>query len=243
MNKPTRICLWSGPRNISTALMYSFAQRPNCKVFDEPLYAHYLKSISEETRLRHPECSEILRTMENDGTKVVDFMLGDFPTNTNELFFKNMAHHILDLDIEFMKDVVNVILTRDPHDMLPSFDKVIENPSISEVGYKAHVELIEKLDAMEAPFVVVESRSILEDPEKQLRRICDAAGIEFMDKMLSWEPGARPEDGVWAKHWYTGTHSSSGFARYKPKSAPFPDHLKPLLEESSKYFEKLISYT
>ena len=243
MNKPTRICLWSGPRNISTALMYSFAQRPNCKVFDEPLYAHYLKSVSEETRLRHPECSEILRTMENDGTKVVDFMLGDFPTNTNELFFKNMAHHILDLDIEFMKDVVNVILTRDPHDMLPSFDKVIENPSISEVGYKAHFELIEKLDAMEAPFVVVESRAILEDPEKQLRRICDAAGIEFMDKMLSWEPGARPEDGVWAKHWYTGTHSSSGFARYKPKSAPFPDHLKPLLEESSKYFEKLISYT
>ena len=170
--------------------------------------------------------------MENDGAKVVDFMLGDFPTNTNELFL-NMAHHILDLDIEFMKDVVNVIITRDPHDMLPSFDKVIENPSIGK-GYKAHFELIEKLDAMEAPFVVVESRAILEDPEKQLRRICDAAGIEFMDKMLSWEPGARPEDGVWATP-YTGTHSSSGFARYKPNQLHFQTTLA--LLESSKYLK------
>ena len=108
MNKPTRICLWSGPRNISTSLMYSFSQRPNCQVFDEPLYAHYLRSVSEETRLRHPGCSEILRTMENNGKKVVDFMLGNFSGSTNELFFKNMTHHILDLDVEFMKDVVNV---------------------------------------------------------------------------------------------------------------------------------------
>ena len=230
MNKPTRICLWSGPRNISTSLMYSFAQRPNCQVFDEPLYAHYLRSVSEETRLRHPGCSEILRTMENNGKKVVDFMLGNFPDSTNELFFKNMAHHILDLDVEFMKDVVNVILTRDPRDMLPSFDKVIENPSISEVGYKANVELIEKLESMGAKFVVVESRSMLLNPEKQLSRICKAAGIKFIDDMLSWEPGARPEDGVWAKYWYTTTHSSSGFAKYKPKYEPFPEHLKQLLD-------------
>ena len=199
---------------------------PNCKVFDEPLYAHYLKSVSEET-LASSECSEILRTMENDGTKVVDFMLGDFPTNTNELFFKNMTHHILDLDGEFMKDVVNVILTRDPRDMLPSFDKVIENPSISEVGYKANVELIEKLESMGAKFVVVESRALLLNPEKQLTRICNAAGIKFIDDMLSWEPGARPEDGVWAKYWYTGTHSSSGFAKYKPNQLHFQTTLSP----------------
>ena len=223
--------------------MYSFAQRPNCQVFDEPLYAHYLRSVSEETRLRHPGCSEILRTMENNGKKVVDFMLGNFSGSTNELFFKNMTHHILDLDVEFMKDVVNVILTRDPRDMLPSFDKVIENPSISEVGYKAHVELIEKLESMGAKFVVVESRALLLNPEKQLTRICNAAGIKFIDDMLSWEPGARPEDGVWAKYWYTGTHSSSGFAKYKPKYEPFPEHLKQLLEESTQYFEKLIPYT
>ena len=147
MSNPVRICLWSGPRNISTALMYSFAQRPGCKVFDEPLYSHYLSNVSAENRQRHPECDVILDTMENDGSKVVDFMLGDFSKDTTAVFFKNMSHHILDLDKSFMKDVVNVILTRDPEDMLPSFDKVIESPSLRDVGYAAHTELIEDLEA------------------------------------------------------------------------------------------------
>ncbi len=109
MSNPVRICLWSGPRNISTALMYSFAQRPGCKVFDEPLYAHYLRNVSEENRKRHPESNVILETMENNGARVVDFMLGDFPEGTTEVFFKNMTHHILDLDISFMKNVINVM--------------------------------------------------------------------------------------------------------------------------------------
>ena len=222
MSNPVRICLWSAPRNISTSLIYSFAQRPGCRVFDEPLYAHYLSNVSEENRKRHPEYNVIIETMENDGAKVVDFILGDFSEGTTAVFFKNMTHHILDLDISFMKDVVNVILTRNPEDMLPSFDKVIESPSISDVGYAAHTELIAKLEDMGAPFVVVESRAILENPSRELSRICDAAGLPFDETMLSWEKGAREEDGVWAPHWYTGTHNSTGFQKYSPKKGEFP---------------------
>ena len=243
MSNPVRICLWSGPRNISTALMYSFAQRPGCKVFDEPLYAHYLRNVSEENRKRHPESNVILETMENNGARVVDFMLGDFPEGTTEVFFKNMTHHILDLDISFMKNVVNVILTRNPEDMLPSFDKVIESPSISDVGYAAHTELIAELEDMGAPFVVVESRAILENPRHELSRICDTAGLPFDETMLSWEKGAREEDGVWAPHWYAGTHNSTGFQKYSPKKGEFPERLRPLLEECLTYFEKIITYT
>ena len=242
MSNPVRICLWSGPRNISTALMYSFAQRPGCKVFDEPLYAHYLNNVDEENRLRHPEQEVILKTMENDGGKVVDFMLGDFPKETTEVFFKNMTHHILGLDKSFMKGVVNVILTRDPKDMLPSFDKVIESPSISDIGYEAHIELIAELEGMGAPFVVVESRAILENPERELGRICEAAGLQFDQVMLSWEKGAREEDGVWAPHWYTGTHNSTGFQKYRPKTDKFPTKLKPLLDECRPHFEKILTY-
>lgn len=242
MSNPARICLWSGPRNISTALMYSFAQRPGCRVFDEPLYAHYLSNVSLVNRQRHPEQEVILDTMENDGGKVVDFMLGDFPEGTTAVFFKNMTHHILDLDLSFMKDVVNVILTRDPQDMLPSFDKVIESPTISDVGYAAHTELIKDLEAMGAPFVVVESRAILENPERELSRICDAAGLQFDERMLSWERGAREEDGVWAPHWYTGTHNSTGFQKYTPKTTPFPPKLKTLLAECRPHFEKILTY-
>ena len=116
-----RICLWSGPRNISTALMYSFAQRSDTKVFDEPLYGYYLKNTNAKEY--HPGAEEILTTMEMDGKKVVDTMLNE--NSKPVLFFKHMTHHLLDLDRSFMSETVNVILTRNPYDMLPSFAKMI----------------------------------------------------------------------------------------------------------------------
>ena len=137
-NTIKRISVWSGPRNISTALMYSFAQRQDTQVFDEPLYGYYLKH--SKANAYHPGAEDILNTMETDGRKVVEMML-----TTSEkpvLFFKNMTHHILTLDCSFMKGITNVILTRDPKEMLPSFDKVISNPSMDDVGYKLHLDLI-----------------------------------------------------------------------------------------------------
>ncbi|MEM9679586.1 MAG: sulfotransferase family protein, partial [Bacteroidota bacterium] len=134
-----RICLWSGPRNISTALMYSFAQRKDTKVFDEPLYAYYLHN-NKAAQKYHPGAEDILSTMETDGNEVVKMMLNN--DDKPILFFKHMTHHLLDLDRSFMKNTINIILTRNPEEMLPSFDKVIHNPTISDVGYALHIELL-----------------------------------------------------------------------------------------------------
>ena len=125
-----RICLWSGPRNVSTALMYSFAQREDTLVYDEPLYGYYLSQT--EAKNYHPGADEVLDTMENNGDKVIEMIMGEH--HRPVVFFKNMTHHLLDLDRSFMKNIVNVILTRDPVEMLPSFADVIDNPGMEDIG-------------------------------------------------------------------------------------------------------------
>lgn len=232
---PKRICLWSGPRNVSTALMYSFAQRSDTRVYDEPLYAHYLSH--SEAKAYHPGADDVLASQENDGSKVIFAML-----SANEkpvLFFKNMAHHLLNLDHSFMKETVSVILTRDPVDMLPSFAKVIDAPTLDDVGYRIQADLARELSRQQLPMVVLEAKNVLINPRKELTRLCRVADIHFEEAMLQWPAGSRPEDGVWAKYWYDSVHRSTGFDPYRPKSTPFPDHLKPLLEVCQPYYEEL----
>lgn len=238
MDKTKRICLWSGPRNISTALMYAFAQRSDTKVFDEPLYAYYLKQHPEAHNY-HPGAKDILKTMENDGAKVVEMML----TNKDKpvLFFKHMTHHLLELDRDFMKHTINIILTRNPEEMLPSFAKVIENPNIDDVGYALHVELLNYFHQHHISHIVLDSKKVLINPEKTLQRLCKQVGIPFDQNMLSWQPQQREEDGIWAKYWYDSVHKSSGFNKYQPKSDPFPKHLIPLLNECMPYYKQLLA--
>ena len=230
-----RICLWSGPRNISTALMYSFAQRYDTTVVDEPLYGHYLSKTFAKNY--HPGADEILETMETDGKKVVDMMLGDFPTDV--VFFKQMTHHLVRLDWEFLRQTTNVILTRDPREMLPSFVNQIKKPTLKDTGYEKHFELINWLDVNDLPFVVLDGKNVLLNPRKVLTELCEQLRIPFMESMLSWEPGALAEDGCWAKHWYHNVHKSSEFGKYKPKDGEFPEELYPLLEECMPYYEEL----
>lgn len=230
-----RICLWSGPRNISTALMYSFAQREDTKVFDEPLYAFYL--ANSKAKEYHPGAEDILKSMENDGQKVIDVMLNDYSKPV--LFFKHMTKHLLDLDKGFLKDVNNVILTRDPEDMLPSFDKVIEQPTMEDVGYKHHLDLIHYFDANAIKYVVLDSKKVLINPEKVLKQLCNFINITFDENMLYWQAGSRKEDGIWAKYWYKNVHQSTGFQPYKPNKNRLPEHLKPLLTECKPIYSKL----
>ena len=232
-----RISLWSGPRNISTALMYSFAQRSDTKVVDEPLYAHFL-SRNIQARAYHPGTEEVLSTMENDGKKVVEMMLhaSDKPV----MFYKNMTHHLPGLDTKFLSQLTNVILTRDPVEMLPSYADVVETPTLEDVGYRMQVELLEELQQRGLPVVVVDSADILRNPKQHLKKLCEAVGIAFQSTMLNWEAGPRPEDGCWAPYWYKNVHQSTGFQLYTPKTALFPDRLKPLLEQCLQYYEKLI---
>lgn len=237
MNKTKRIFLWSGPRNISTTLMYSFAQRKDTKVFDEPLYAHYLTSTNAKEY--HPDAEFIIRSMECNGQVVVDKMLDN---NSAELvFFKNMTHHLLDLDKSFMKKGLNVILTRSPEDMLPSFHKVIPNPTLNDVGYKSHVKLLHYFEENNISYIVMDSKMILDNPEHQLKRLCKHANIPFLNAMLSWPKGPRVEDGVWAKHWYHNVHQSNGFMKYRKKTEKFPSELLPLLDKSKVYYYELLN--
>jgi hypothetical protein len=236
MSDIKRICLWSGPRNISTALMYSFAQRSDCKVFDEPLYAHYLSKTP--AREYHPGADEVIATMENDGEKVVhDLILGDFDKPV--LFFKHMTHHLHSLDLGFLSETVNVLLTRDPVEMLPSYAVWVEKPTLQDVDYKLHTDLLNHLQSIGQNPPVLDSKQVLLNPKKVLSELCERIDIPFDDAMLSWEAGARPEDGSWAKYWYQSVHQSTGFGKYVQKSEPFPDALKPLLEECMPYYEQL----
>lgn len=235
-----RICLWSGPRNISTALMYSFAQRVDTRVFDEPLYAYYLANT--KAKAYHPGAEEILKSQDNKAENVVKMMLQDFEEPI--LFFKQMTHHILeDLDLDFLEKMENVILTRDPLEMIPSFAKVIEQPTIRDIGYAMQVDLVNHLLKKGVQPIVLDSKSVLQNPEKILKTLCDKIGIPFDKNMLNWEKGARPEDGVWAKYWYANVHNSTSFSKYTPKSEPFPKYLKTLLEECQPYYNTLLNYS
>jgi hypothetical protein len=240
MDNTKRICLWSGPRNISTALMYAFAQRSDTKVFDEPLYAYYLRQ-HPEAQSYHPGADDILNTMENDGVKVVGIMLSN--TEKPVLFFKHMTHHLLDLNREFMNKTINVILTRHPNEMLPSFAKVIKNPNINDVGYALHIELLAYFKKHGIPFKVLDSRQVLLNPELTLQKLCKLIDIPFDEKMLSWQPQPLKEDGIWAKYWYDSVHKSSGFMKYNPKVDVFPEHLNRLLKECMPYYEELIVHS
>jgi hypothetical protein len=215
--------------------MYSFAQRSDTRVFDEPLYAHYLHHTDADEY--HPAAEQILATMENDGDKVVEMMMA--PHENNVVFFKHMTHHLFDLKLDFLKDCVNVILTRDPREMLVSFDKVIPNPSMQDVGYEAHLMLMDHLERIGQKAIVLDSKEILMDPETALTKFCNAIGISFEESMLSWEAGPISEDGIWAEYWYDNVHKSTGFQPYKEKEVDFPERLEPLLEKCNKIYATL----
>jgi hypothetical protein len=216
--------------------MYSFAQRSDTTVLDEPLYAHYLTSTNANEY--HPGADEVIADQENDGQKVIEKVIfGDYDTPV--VFFKHMTHHLVNLDWGFMKDTINVILTREPREMLTSFIKQIPNPNLRDTGYPQHLELMEYLNGIGQNPIVIDSKEVLLDPRKKLTEICEHLGIPFEEKMLHWEAGARPEDGIWAKHWYHNVHKSTGFQPYQPKNQLLPEHLKSVLEESQRLYDKL----
>jgi hypothetical protein len=229
-----RINLWSGPRNVSTALMYSFAQRSDTRVVDEPLYAHYLRVSGAP----HPGRDEVLAAQDPDGERVVrDVILGD--SDRPVVFFKQMAHHLVELDRGFLAHTANVILTRDPHEMLPSLRENIPVPTLRDTGYAMQTELLEELRRIGPEPSVLDAREVQTNPRAVLGELCRRIGLRFEEAMLAWKPGARPEDGVWAEHWYRNVHRSRGFEPYRAKTAPFPKELEPLLAECRPHYEAL----
>ena len=231
-----RINTWSSPRNVSTALMYAFAQREDTCVFDEPLYAHYLSSSGRRTL--HPGAEEILASQEQDGNAVVrQVLLADHGKPI--AFFKQMAHHLTGLDESFLLEMDNVLLIRDPRAIIHSYHKVIPNPSMEDIGIKKMYGLFRLLREKGKLSAVVDSRELLSGPPSVLRQLCGKLSIPFDEKMLRWRPGARPEDGVWARYWYGRVHQSSGFEPYREQEFELPPRLEALASECRPFYEAL----
>lgn len=232
MNKP--ICLWSCPRNVSTALMYSFAQRIDTKVYDESLYAHYLK----ESGVEHPGRKEVLKSQENDGNKVVSELITGNKSK-KIIFHKLMTHFLVNINTDFLEEVTNIIFIRNPKEIINSYSKVIQNPKMRDIGVKMQYELYLSLKEMGITPIVLDSKYLLMNPEEVLKKLCDTLGILFDEKMLNWKKGARKEDGVWANYWYENIHNSTGFIPYIKKEITLKNSNKELAEECLPYYNFL----
>jgi hypothetical protein len=232
-----RIAMWSGPRNISTALMRSWESRGDTAVWDEPFYAHYL----EETGLDHPGREEIIARHETDWRKVVERLTGPVPDGKAIHYQKHMAHHLLPgIDRGWLGAVRNAFLIRDPREMLTSLVRVTPEPTVGDTGLPQQWELFERVaDRRGSPPPVIDARDVLEDPAGLLARLCEALGVPFRTAMLSWKPGPRPGDGIWAKHWYAAVEASSGFQPYEPRPDPVPDRLRDVHAECETIYRRL----
>ena len=223
---------------MSTALMYSFAQNDHVAVIDEPLYGHYLRTTGAE----HPGRDEVIAAMNCDGNAVIRELLQRQAINPEpRLFMKHMAHHLVDLDLGFLRETCNIFLIRDPRDMLPSLSIQLPEPRLADTGLRRQWELFSGLrEAGQAP-AILDSRELLTNPRVVLGALCAHIGLPFTPAMLSWEAGPRPEDGVWAPHWYHAVHRSTGFASYRAKTE-FPDRLQPLLDECQPWYDRLFEH-
>lgn len=232
-----RIAMWSGPRNISTAMMRSWASRSDCFVCDEPLYAHYL----QETGLPHPGADETKRCHETDWRRVVSWLTGPIPEGASVFYQKQMAHHLVDeIKRDWLDRVTNCFLIREPAEMLTSLIEFIPEPTKFDTGLPQQVEILERVATKmgEIP-PVLEARDVLENPAGMLTALCRRVGLEFCDQMLSWEVGPHASDGVWAKHWYAKVEKTTQFGAYRKKSVEVPKTLLPVLKECESLYEQL----
>lgn len=241
-NRPvvTRIAMWSGPRNISTALMRSFENRGDTHVSDEPLYASYLARTGYE----HPGRDEILASQCSDVTEVFRELAGPVPGDRPIWYQKQMSHHLpSDLDVVPLAAFRHVLLIRDPGEMLTSLVRIIPEPTAHQTGLPQQCELWRRLAAGRGGGPpVIDAADILSNPERMLRKLCDLLGIDFRPTMLSWPAGRRPTDGVWAKHWYGNVEQSTGFGPHRPKREPVPGSLTAVLDHCRRCYDQLAAY-
>lgn len=245
-----RIHLWSSPRNISTALMYSFAQRPDTKVVDEPLYAHYL--THQTTRAAHPGKAAILDSMESDETQLTQMILQQ-DYGAKVVVFKQMTHHLalfsrankvamlgLNPGQSAFEPICNVLLLRDPRRILTSFAKVVADVTAVDIGVPQQYELYQTLVANGKLTAILDAKKLLLDPAGTLERLCQRLNLPFTTNMLSWPAGPIAEDGVWAKYWYASVHKSTGFKPYVEKPLQLSPELEAIADETLPLYKEMM---
>ena len=242
-NQPSRIAMWSGPRNLSTALMRSFSSRPDTAVLDEPFYAHYL----QETGIEHPGRHEVIAAYETDWQRVIDLITGPIPGGKSIWYQKHMAQHMLpQIDLQRLiapRELTHAFLIRDPAEVISSYTKVHAHMTLTETGLPCQADLFERVRTATGTIPpVIDARDILLDPARSLRRLCESLAIEFMPRMLHWAAGPHPDDGNWAPHWYAGVYKSTCFDAYKPRTEDLPDHLQPMLKEARGLYDRLAEH-
>jgi hypothetical protein len=240
MTAVRRIAMWSGPRNISTAMMRAWGNRPETFVCDEPFYAHYLL----KTKVAHPGADEVLRSQENDWRKVVRWLTEEAPPGKTIFYQKHMTHHLLpEIDRAWLDRVSNAFLLREPREVVTSFVRIAGNARLEDTGFPQQLELFNLVRQRTGRIPpVLDARDVLENPPRMLRLLCSALDVEFTEAMLSWAPGPRTTDGVWAKHWYGAVLKTTTFQPYQPKNEPVPPHLGGLLEQAEEIYGQLYPF-
>jgi Sulfotransferase domain len=235
-----RVAMWSGPRNISTAMMRSFGNRPDTAVVDEPLYAYYLRT----TGLDHPGRDEILASQDDDWRVVTAQLVGPVPGARSVFYQKHMTHHLLpDVGRAWLDDLANAFLIRDPAGVVASYAKVRGEPTLEDLGFPQQVEIFRSCaDRTGQAPPVVDAADVLAAPAPVLTLLCDRLGIAYDPRMLSWPAGPRDSDGVWAAHWYGAVERSTGFAPPARAAHDVPEHLLPLLERCRPYYDELYAH-
>jgi hypothetical protein len=209
-----RLAMWSGPRNISTAMMRAWENRSDSLVVDEPLYAHYLAA----TGIDHPGREEVLASGDTDWRHVVAALLGPVPAGVRVYYQKHMTHHLVDdVEHDWIGRLYNVLLIRDPREVVASYLRSRSTVTPDDIGLPQQVRLYDELTATGTAPLVIDAADFLQAPERYLRALCDRHGLPFEAGMLSWPAGRRDSDGVWAPYWYAAVEASTGFEPYRPR--------------------------
>ena len=229
--------MWSGPRNISTALMRSFENREDTFVSDEPFYAHYLK----QTGIDHPMRKEVIEAGNSDWDEVSQYLTGIIPHDKSVWYQKHMAQHNLPgVDLDWTGRLTNCFLIRNPREVILSYSKKYEITSVYQLGFPQQFDLFTKLRGKtEIAPIVLDSKDVLMNPNNMLQKLCEKLEIPFSDKMLSWPLGKRDSDGVWGQYWYDNVEKSTKFKAYQKKDAKIPNKYAVIYEESMKYYQQL----
>jgi len=217
--------------------MYSWRERSDTTVYDEPFYAHYLSLTGRD----HPAFDEVVASQSTDASEVIErVILG--PVDTPVFFMKQMAHHLVGVRRDFLGETENIFLVREPRRMLASLSVQVPDCGLADTGLSEQVELLDTVLAMGGSPVVMDSQALLADPRGVLGAVCERLGLGFDEAMLSWPAGPKPEDGAWAHEWYDNVHRSTGFAAGTPRDHPVADRLLPILEEAEPLYERLCGY-
>jgi hypothetical protein len=236
-----RVAMWSGPRNISTAMLRSWGSRPKTIVSDEPLYAHYLE---KNPAIAHPGRQETLANHESDWRKVVAWLTGPVPPGTEVFYQKHMAHHFLpDIEFDWVDQLTNCFLIRPPREVLASLLEFLPEPTLADTGLPQQVALYRRLSAFpDQPCPVIDGHDVLANPLRMLTSLCEAIGLPFDEAMLHWEPGPRATDGAWGPFWYAKVYKTKSFGKDRRSATDLPARLEPLARECELLYDELAAH-